>query len=118
MVAHRLVERFENVHYFPAYEIVMDDLRDYRFYDRDRVHPTGEAVDYIWEKFSAALIDAESRNLFLRVEKILAARGHRPLNPDTPQYRAFRDAMSAEVAELQGRYPGLDFSDELRYFSE
>ncbi len=118
VATHRLVERFENVHYFPAYEIVMDDLRDYRFYERDRVHPSAEAVDYIWGKFAAALIDGESQKLFRRLEKLAAARDHRPFNPDTPQHRAFRNAMLAEVIELKGQYPGIDLSDELIYFSE
>jgi hypothetical protein len=118
VAAHRLVERFANVHYFPAYEIVMDDLRDYRFYERDRVHPSAEAVDYIWERFCGALIDGESRTLFRRLEKLNAAREHRPFNPQTPAHQAFRSAMRTEVAELREQYPGLDFSAECRYFSE
>ena len=118
LAAHRLVEKFENIHYFPAYEIVMDDLRDYRFYERDRVHPSPEAVDYIWEKFAAALIDAESQQLLRRVEKIAAARAHRPFNPNTTQHQAFQNTILAEIIELQGQYPDLDFSAELQYFSE
>jgi hypothetical protein len=117
VAAHRLTERFGNVHYFPAYEIVMDDLRDYRFYERDRVHPSAEAVDYIWEKFCGALVGDESQELFRRIEKLAAARGHRPFNPDTPRHRAFRNAMLAEIVELKGQYPGLDFAEEVTYCS-
>lgn len=118
VAVHRLVEQFENMHYFPSYEILMDDLRDYRFYERDMVHPSAVAVDYIWEQFSDALIDKDSRKLFKRIEKINNARAHRPFNPNTAQHQAFKNAMLAEIIELRGQYPALDFSEEFNYFSE
>ena len=118
VAVHWLVEQFDNVHYFPAYEILMDDLRDYRFYERDMVHPSAVAVDYIWERFSGAIISTDSQKLFKRIEKIRNARAHRPFNPDTAQHRAFKNALLAEVIELRGQYPALDFSEEFNYFSE
>jgi hypothetical protein len=118
VAAHRLAEMFGHVHYFPAYEILMDDLRDYRFYERDRVHPSEEAVDYVWERFCSALVDPASQRLFRRVEKIRAACDHRPFHPDTARYRSFRNAMLAEIVELKGEFPKLDLSEELAYFSD
>lgn len=118
VAAHWLVDRFRNVHYFPSYEIVTDDLRDYRFYERDMVHPSAVAVDYVWERFCGAWLDDASQKLFRRLEKLLAAREHRPFNPDAAQYQAFKKAMLAEVAELQGQYPTLDLSYERICFSE
>lgn len=118
VAVHRLVEQFENVHYFPSYEILMDDLRDYRFYERDMVHPSPVAVDYIWEQFSDAIIGKDSQKLFKRIEKINNARAHRPFNQDTAQHQAFKNAMLAEIIELRGQYPALDFSEEFNYFSE
>ena len=118
VAVHRLAERFENVHYFPSYEILVDDLRDYRFYDRDMVHPSAVAVDYIWELFCGAFLSEDTQKLFRRIEKIGAACNHRPFNPDTPQHRAFKNAMLAEVTELRGQYPELDFTEEFNYFSE
>ena len=118
VAVHRLVEKFDHVYYFPSYEILMDDLRDYRFYERDMVHPSATAVDYIWERFCRTLVNEESRKLFGRIEKINAARAHRPFNPDAPQHQAFKNAMFAEIIELKGQYPYLDFSEESTYFSE
>lgn len=118
VAVHRLAEKYDNVHYFPAYEILLDDLRDYRFYERDMVHPSTVAVDYIWEKFCGALVSEDALKLFRRIEKVRAAQAHRPFNPNTPQHQAFRNAMLAEIIELKGQYPSLDFSEELTCFSE
>ena len=118
VAVHQLAEQFEQVFYFPSYEILMDDLRDYRFYDRDMVHPSVTALDYVWERFRDTFIEEDSRKLFKRIEKINAVRAHRPFNPDAAQHQAFKNAMLAEITELRGQYPGIDFSEESIYFSE
>ena len=118
VAAHRLAERFEHVHYFPSYEILLDDLRDYRFYERDMVHPSAVAVDYVWECFCGACVDKEALGLFKSVEKIRAAREHRPFRPDTPRHREFKKAVLAEIAGIRSRYPSLDFTEETTYFAE
>lgn len=115
--AHRLAEQFENVSYFPAYEIMMDDLRDYRFYEADMIHPSKVAVDYIWERFCDALIHESSLEIFKKVEKINAALQHRPFNPDSQQHQDFKNARLAEIIEIKDQYPFLDFSREINYFS-
>lgn len=118
MAVHRLAGKYENVCYFPAYELMMDDLRDYRFYEKDMVHPSTVAIDYIWERFCESLIAPESCRLFKRIEKIAAACNHRPFNPDTPQHKAFKAAMLVEIGNILKENKNLDFKDEIACFSE
>lgn len=101
-----------NVHYFPAYELLLDDLRDYRFYASDMLHPSEVAVDYIWEYFSGMFFTEETRKLNITIEKILAAANHRPFNPDTPEHQAFQAAQLVSIDKLKKEWPGMDFSAE------
>lgn len=112
-----LCERLPFAHYFPAYELVLDDLRDYRFFEADMVHPNGQAIEYMWQFFSGAFFDAATKTLLARIEKITAAARHRPFNPDTPQHRAFAKAQLEAIAGLAAAFPGLDFSAEAAHFS-
>ncbi len=114
MAAAELAERHPNVHYFPAYEIVLDDLRDYRFYADDLVHPAPQAIEYIWEKFVAAALDDEARRLLPEVEAIAAAARHRPRNPQGKAHADFCRRCMDRIAAL----PQIDFSDEKRYFEQ
>jgi GSCFA family len=95
-----LTETLRETYYFPAYELLHDDLRDYRFYDDDLVHPSAMAVDYIWEQFSTACISPKTQQHFTRIAKIRAGFAHRPLNPDTPEHQAFLAKLYADAAEL------------------
>lgn len=97
---HRIVERFPNNEYFPSFEIVNDDLRDYRFYDKDMVHPSELAVDYIWEQFQESHISHEARTLFKRIEALHRAMAHRPFNPDSPAHDGSDNAMPMKHAAL------------------
>jgi hypothetical protein len=108
--AHRLTER-ENTHYFPSYEIVMDDLRDYRFYEADMIHPNGTAIDYVWEKFSEAWIHPESREIMAKAEKINRALEHRPLFPGSEPHREFSEKVRKEIEELKRDYPGISLPE-------
>ena len=112
-----LVERYGNADYFPAYEILNDDLRDYRFYADDLVHPSAQAVAYIREKFFDAALDNDAVANLPQVEKIAAAAAHRPFNPDSEEYRAFCRNALAQIAELERRIDGIDFSAERAYFA-
>ncbi len=114
MAAAELAERHPNVHYFPAYEIVMDDLRDYRFYADDLVHPAQQAIEYIWEKFVAAALDDEARRLLPEVEAIAAAARHRPRNPQGRAHADFCRRCMERIAAL----PQIDFTAEKRYFEQ
>jgi hypothetical protein len=113
---HRLIERYPQCCYFPAFEIMTDDLRDYRFYEKDMAHPSEVAVDYIWEQFCCAALDPSCTGVFRKIDALNRALAHRPLNPENPAYRAFRHQKAAEVRALQQAYPDLDFSRELNFF--
>lgn len=100
------------VHYFPAYELLLDDLRDYRFYANDMLHPSEVAIEYVWECFSETYFSAATRLLNKRIEKIQAAARHRPFHPDTAQHRAFVSRQLDAIARLKAEHPGLDFRAE------
>jgi len=117
VAAHALAARDQRVLYFPSYEMVVDDLRDYRFYSTDMVHPSEQAVTYIWEKLCAALMSAATRDLAREAERLSAAMAHRPLNPGTEGYREFRRAMHTRCAALAAAHPELDLRAELEYFA-
>jgi hypothetical protein len=86
---HQLVEKSSNCFYFPAYELVIDDLRDYRFFAEDMVHPNYAATNYVWEKFIAACIDEPSQQLMKEIAVIVAAKNHKPFNPTSDQHKKF-----------------------------
>lgn len=95
------------VHYFPAYEIQLDELRDYRYYASDMLHPSETAVDYIWQRFSDTYFDANTLQLKKELEQLRADFNHRPLHPDTAQYNAFLQSREKRKGELIGKYPPL-----------
>ena len=97
--------------YFPSYELFMDELRDYRFYDQDLIHPSGAAVDYVWERFEQAWIDPGARAVMDEVAKIRKGLAHRPLHGSSPQYQKFRESLQIEIHKLQDRFPHMDFRD-------
>ncbi len=114
---HRLATLFEAVHYFPAYELVVDDLRDYRFYAEDLVHPNYQATKYVWEHWVKACVDDESRNIMASVKDIRLAFQHLPLHPDTPRHQNFLKEYARKTADLLSAYPWLKLEEELAYFS-
>jgi hypothetical protein len=116
-VVHYLVSKFETAHYFPAYELVIDVLRDYRFYDIDLVHPNYPATEYVLEKFSETCIDPGTREIMQEVKKIVAARMHRAFQPETKAHGQFLKSHFEKAVALQKKYPFLDLKEEIRYFS-
>ncbi|WP_119079451.1 GSCFA domain-containing protein [Chitinophaga alhagiae] len=114
---HHLVNKFDRLFYFPAYELVIDDLRDYRFYKEDLVHPNELAIQYVWQHFTAACLHPDAQQLEKQVADILRARQHRPFNPQTPQHRQFLAAYAKKVDALAAAHPYLDMSGERAYFS-
>jgi hypothetical protein len=113
---HHIVNKFNRLFYFPAYELVIDDLRDYRFYAEDMVHPNYQATGYVWEKFISTCIDKETTALMKLVNEIRAARTHKPFNPTSAEHKKFLQTYLAKTNILQQQYPSLDFSEELAYF--
>ena len=111
-----LVEKYPDALYFPAYEIVNDDLRDYRFYAGDLVHPSEAAVEYVWEKFAGAAFGDETKELLPGIENIVRAAAHRPFNEDTESHACFRQGMLRQARQLQARHPEIDLSAEIEFF--
>ncbi len=113
-----LCEQFDYLHYFPAYELLLDDLRDYRFYTADMIHPNEQAVDYIWQYFSETFFTPETQRLLDQIGKIAAAARHRPFNPDTAEHRAFARAQLEKIEGLVKENPGLRFEAERAIFEQ
>ncbi|MBE6188997.1 MAG: GSCFA family protein [Rikenellaceae bacterium] len=107
-----LCEQYDNADYFPAYEIVTDDLRDYRFYADDLVHPSAQAVEYIWEHFVASALSSTAQSLLPRVKKVVEAAAHRPISPQSEQYRLFCERYLQEALSISD----VDFSEECAIF--
>jgi hypothetical protein len=97
-----------NIFYFPAFEIMMDELRDYRFYADDMLHPSTMAVDYIWERFSSAFFNAETLSVVEECEKIHKALSHRPLHPEDKAYKEFLGQIVLKINRLKEKYTYLD----------
>lgn len=109
-----LCEQHPNVHYFPSFEILIDDLRDYRFYADDMIHPSPQAIAYVWEKFSQAAFTPEAQRLLPEIEAIAAAANHRPRNPHSESHMDFCRRQTERIAAL----PALDFQQEAAYFRQ
>lgn len=117
MAIAQIIENEANTaQYFPAFELLTDDLRDYRFYAADLAHPSAEAIEYVWEKFSEAALTPDSQKLLPQIERLVRATEHRPYNVDSEQHTAFKRQMLEYARELQNRYPKLDFSTEIEFF--
>ena len=100
LLCQHLRQSFDHIHYFPAYEIMLDDLRDYRFYKDDLIHPTSFAEDYIWEHFIQTHLTQESRQLLLRWQQLQKEITHRPLRPDSMQYRQFLEKLLNKLIDI------------------
>lgn len=114
---HHMVNKFEGLHYFPAYELVIDVLRDYRFYDIDLVHPNYPATSFVLEKFAENCVDASSRQLMQEVKKVIIARKHKPFHPTTDAHQQFLASHFQKVNQLMEKYPFLNLNEEAAYFS-
>lgn len=112
LAVSRLCKNLKNVKYFPAYEIVMDDLRDYRFYEEDMVHPNKQAINYIMGKFRESLIDPDAFPVMKEVDKILKAVSHKPFNPNTPEYKKFLEKTLQHCLQSEEKYPFLNLQKE------
>jgi hypothetical protein len=102
--------------YFPAYELVMDDLRDYRFYNDDMLHPSTTAINYIWHAFSTCYMEDKPLNIWNEVVKITKACSHR-LNTDSAiKINIFAERILKQISEIESKVPAIDFSQERNYF--
>ena len=115
---HYIVNKFESAFYFPAYELVIDVLRDYRFYDIDLVHPNYPATEFVLEKFAATCINEESQQLMKEIRKIIIARKHKAFQPATQSHQHFLMSYFEKTRILKDKYPFLNLDEELAYFSQ
>ncbi len=113
LAVSNLQRQFDFVHYFPAYEIVMDDLRDYRFYEEDMIHPNKIAIRYIMEKFRQAVIDPSANPLLQEVENIRKAVAHRPLNNAGEELRRFLENAIQQCEKIEIKHPYINFNNEI-----
>lgn len=114
LAIEELCERYDNAHYFPSFEIMVDDLRDYRYYADDLLHPTKMAVNYIWERFCEYAISEDSRLRLPVIEQIVTAAEHRPFNPTSQAHKLFCQKMLT-LAEQQR---DIDFTKECNEFKK
>ena len=107
----QLEQHNEAVTYYPAYEIMVDELRDYRFYKSDLVHPSEEAENYIWEKWQQFSFSQETRQKVVEIQKIQLDLAHRSFNPDSEAHRKFLQNLLGKLERMQGEF---DFSKEIQ----
>lgn len=112
LAVEELVAQYENAHYFPSYEILIDDLRDYRYYGDDMVHPSSMAIAYVWEQFCKYALTKRANDLLPVIEQIVTASEHRPFNPDSQAHKAFCKKMIREIEQ----HREIDFTKELQKF--
>jgi hypothetical protein len=114
---HQLVKQNTNCFYFPAYELVTDDLRDYRFYESDMAHPNKQAINYVWKKFSEVYFNELTNEINERVLQIHQAYHHRLFNNTTETSMKFKHNFYQKCVTLQAEYNYIDLSKELYYFN-
>jgi len=114
---HYLIDKHQNSYYFPAYEIVIDVLRDYRFYDADLVHPNYTATEFVLEKFTETFIDENSQKLMKEIRSIIIARKHKAFQRETAAHKQFLKTHFEKAKILKEKYPWLNLSEELNYFA-
>ena len=108
LAIEKMQRQNKNAHYFPAYEIMMDELRDYRFYADDMLHPSPQAVEYIWERFAAAVLSDDTKKIRMEVEKIVAMKSHRLLHPGTAHSRQFLMQLQLQIDDFRKKYPCIN----------
>ncbi len=108
---HDVMEQYKNdsLAYFPSYEIMMDELRDYRFYKADMLHPNEQAIEYIWERFVSSWIHPDMTNTMQKVQEVQKGLNHRSFNPTAEQHLAFLDTLIEKIDYLLEKYPFMSF---------
>ena len=117
LASQQLLERYpDTVEYFPAYEIVNDELRDYRFYAADMLHPTEQAVDYIWERFSDTYFSPSTVDFIAEWRPLKQALAHKVLDTTSNEFIKFKQSSIEKLNSIAEKYPLLDVTNELQYF--
>ncbi|MCE3280581.1 MAG: hypothetical protein K0S44_2772 [Bacteroidetes bacterium] len=113
---HELVRTHSNAFYFPSYELVIDDLRDYRFYEEDLVHPNDLAIDYVFEKLTQSCFTEETISVNNQIKEIRNAAAHKPFNENSQAHRKFKLAFLKKCEDLKRLHPQLHLNAELEFF--
>jgi hypothetical protein len=100
---HELESNNESIHYYPSYELMMDDLRDYRFYEQDMIHPSKQAIDYIWNHFNASFMNEDTLAYLEKWEKIMRALSHKAFNPATKEHQQFLIKTLRDLEAIKAR---------------
>lgn len=116
LAVEELLKHTSKPEYFPAYELVMDDLRDYRFYSDDMLHPSSAAISYIWDIFSKCYMTPQSIDLWNEVSKITKAVNHRFITNSQNKIREFAEQMLKNISAIEVKIPDLDLTPEKSYF--
>lgn len=106
---HEIISEETNTAYFPSYEIMMDELRDYRFYTEDMVHPNSVAVDYIWEKFVESWVSASAKGVMKRIDTIKKGLSHRPFHEESEAHQNFKKDLQKKIELLREEFPKINF---------
>ena len=107
LAVDQVCKDFDNAYYFPAYEILLDELRDYRFYKEDMVHPTDQAVKYIFEKFVQFAVNPSEYPAMAAAEEVKKMLQHKPLFPESEAYRKFEVLKAKKIDDLKSNYPDV-----------
>ncbi len=98
-----------HITYFPSYEIMMDELRDYRFYAEDMLHPNALAIDYIWEQLTSVYCTELTHSIMKEIDSIQKGLAHRPFNPTTQSHQSFLEQLNSKIQEIKKQLPHLNF---------
>lgn len=114
LAADQICRELDFCHYFPSYEILIDELRDYRFYADDMMHPSPLAIQYVWECFGNCYFSPSTFSFMKEWEKIRRGLAHRPFNPETEAHQAFLSQILLKIEELKEKFPYLDVQKEIK----
>jgi hypothetical protein len=117
MALHHTIMQNDSCFYFPAYEIMIDDLRDYRFYESNLTHPSQMAIEYIWNKFSDTWLSEDCKSTIKDIDRLNKARLHKPLFTGSRKEQVFLKNQLKAINELKKKYPYIDFSEDRNYFN-
>lgn len=104
-----MIKRYENTYYFPSYEIMIDELRDYRFYKEDMLHPNNQAVKYIYKRFSTLFYNEETKSINNQLRKIKLSLNHKPFNKNSKDYNEFKKKLEIKINNFRIKYPYINF---------
>jgi hypothetical protein len=117
LAIHDMLEKLHKLQYFPSYELVLDDLRDYRFFAEDLAHPNYAATNYVWEKFCSTYFSKETQEILPKIKEIYLATNHKPFNPNSQLHQQFKKNTIQKINALKTAFPSLDFSKEIEFLS-